>query len=508
MSSRFVCAASVALVVAGCGGSSGPGGGVVDDPLRCGLAVAGPTWIVEGSQARISVGCANGDRLPAGVTVRGLPAGARWDPDASVVAWSTTLSDAGVYTVEIALPTGEVAAGKLGVADAWDARDNRRPDAARYTEEYGLPVVHLEHAQALSDALWSPATLTYRGETYAVEVKYRGSRSLQFPKRSLTVSFPATKPFSDPALGIVGRKKMVLVTTFDDQTHVRNRLAFELWRRLGPGRFAARNASAVLYQNGAFQGLYMLSEKLGGQVLAAAGLNGDGNLYQAKTHAANFAATLPDGTPKLTWHDGYEKDEGAPPEGQPGAFDDLDAFVELVATADDPRFAAALPATAEVDEYRDWWVLAVLADSADSAAKNGMLYHDPRGGRWRATVWDWGASLGQDWQTLRSSSRSTNDFTGGNRLFRRLLAPPFEAGTRARLGTAVRERAPIADVLAILDGMVAETAEVARRDHARWGAAQRAFFGREGRVDWGTPEAEVAYLRRWLEERWAFLATR
>jgi spore coat protein CotH len=422
-----------------------------------------------------------------------------------VVAWTPTLSDAGVYALEARLPSGEVAVGRVGVADAWDAGGNRRPDPVRYTEEYGLPVVHLDVAQALSSVYTVPATLTYRGETYAVDVKYRGSRSLEFPKKSLTIGFPDAKRFSDPALGIFGRKKMVLVTTFDDQTHVRDRLALELWKRLAPGRFGVKTASAVLYLNGAFQGHYLLSEKLGGQVLASAGLNGDGNLYQGKTHAANFDSTLPDGTPKETWHDGYEKDEGTPLEGQPGAFDDLDAFVAFVAGADDARFASELSTLADVDEYRDWWVLVMLAASADTAGKNGMLYHDPLGGRWRATAWDWGASLGQDWQTFRTSPRDGYEWGGANKLFRRLLAAPFATETRARLGTAVRERVPLADVLALYDGMVAETAEVARRDEARWGETQRAFFSAEGRADWGSLEAETAYARRWIQDRWAFL---
>ena len=498
--SRVVGLAAVAAVAVACGGSGSDSG-----DAGCGLAVGGPGWILEGASARIPIACANGE-VPQGLTVAGLPDAARWDAEAGVVAWTPSLSDAGMYQIEASLPGGELARGRVGVVEAWDADGNQPPDPARYTEEYGLPVVHLEHAQAVSASYEVPATLTYRGETYQITVKYRGSRSLSFPKKSYTLAFPDTKRFSDPTLGIEGRKKMALVTTFDDQTHVRDRLALELWKRLAPGRFGVKKASAVLYVNGAFRGHYVLSEKLGGQVLASARLNGDGNLYQGKTHAANFAATLPDGTPKETWHDGYEKDEGTPVQGEPGAFDDLDAFVEHVATSDDATFAARLPGMADVDEYRDWWVLVMLASAGDSAGKNGILYHDPRGGPWRTTVWDWGVSFGQDWRTYRTTPRDGWDFAGANRLFRRLLAPPFGDGTRARLAAAVEERVPAAAVLALYDAMVAETAEVARRDDARWGAAQRAFFGAEGRTDWGSPESERAYARRWIQDRWAFLA--
>lgn len=494
--SRWVSVLAAAACAA-CGGKA--------SPPRCGLSVAGPTWTVEGARVAVPVACANGDST-AGLQVRGLPEGATWDAAAGAITWSPTLSDAGVYDVVATLPTGEAATGRLGVADAWDAGGNAPPDPVRYTEEYGLPVVHLAYDAGLSDASYVAATLTYRGKAYPVSVKYRGSRSLEFPKKSLTVKFPDGTLFSDPALGIVGRKKILLVTTFDDQTQVRDRLALALWKRLSPGRFGVTTGSAVVYLNGAFQGLYMISEKLGGQVLGAAGLNGDGNLYQGKTHAADFTATMPDGTPKPTWHEGYEKDEGLPPQGLPGAFDDLDAFVAFVAGADDPTFAAQLPAIADVDEYRDWWVMVMLFDSADCSNKNGMLFHDPRGGPWRAGAWDWGASIGQDWQTFRTSAWDGFSYAGTNRLFARLLSPPFADGTRARLRAAVLQQVPIADVLALYDGMIAPLAEVARRDEARWGAEQRAFFGAEGRTDWGSAAAEVAYVRRWLQDRWTFLA--
>ncbi len=491
--SRIVSLASVGLLAAACGGSP------------CGLIVSGPVWSVEGASIRVPVTCSNGDPVPAELALRGLPDAARWDAGAGVVAWTPTLSDAGVYRLEASLPSGERAVGRVGVADAFDASGNRRPDPVRYTEEYGLPVVHLDFAQSLSADYYVPATLTYRGESYEVELKYRGAGSLWFPKKSLSIAFPGRR-FSDPALGISDRKKILLVTTFDDQTHVRNRLAFELWKRLAEGRFAVRTASAVVYLNGAFYGLYMLSEKLGGQVLTSAGLNGAGNLYQGKTHAANFDALLPDGTPKATWHDGYEKDEGTPIEGEPGAFDDLDAFVAFVATSDDARFASELASWADVDEYRDWWVLVMLANSADTTGKNGMLYHDPLGGRWRASVWDWGASLGQDHFTLRTRSSTAYEYTAANRLFYRLLLPPFAEGTRARLGTAVRKSVPLADVLALYDRMIAENDAVSRRDEVRWGETQRSFFAAVGRTDWHSSEAEVAYLRTWLQERWAFLS--
>lgn len=475
-------------------------------PPSCEVVLAGPAWIVEGELLRLSVRCGGGEALPEGVALEGLPAAATLDGPAGEIAWQTGLADAGVY--EAVVRGAGATAGRLrvGVVDRWDASGNTPPEPARYTEEYGLPVFHLEVDAAISDLAYVPATLTYRGRTYALEVKHRGSRSLAFPKKSFTLAFPDGGRFSDPALGFPSRKKVLLVTTFDDQTQVRDRLALGLWGRLADRPIDVRTASAVLYLNGEYRGVYVMSEKIGGQVLSEHGLDGDGNLYQAKTNLANFYEAGNEGQPKLTWHDGYEKEEGTPLEGEPGAFDDLDELVRLVVTADDATFAAELPALADVDELRDWWVLVMLSLSSDCARKNVFLFRDPLlGGPWRATVWDYSSSLGQDWHTHRQSPRTSVEFTWENGLFRRLLAPPFASGTRARLGAAVRERAPLAGVLAELDRLVAETEPAARRDEARWGETQRQFFEREGRTGWASYEDEVAYTRRWIEERWAYL---
>jgi spore coat protein CotH len=424
------------------------------------------------------------------------------------VRWTPGPAAAGSYDLAFSIPgSGESASVRLGVVEGWERPGNVPPDPAQYQEEYGLPVFHLRVGGNISSVAYTPATLTYRGHEYAVQVKHRGMRTLEFPKKSFTIDFPGER-IADQALGFFGRKKLLLVTTFDDQTHVRNRLALELWQRLDPRRVTVKTASAVLYLNGDYRGVYMLSESVGGQMLAAHGLDGDGNLYQAKTHDANFGSIGHDGLPKDTWHDGYEKEEGTPLQGEPGAFDDLDAFVSFVATSDDATFAAQLANVAELDEYRDWWVLIMLAMSNDATRKNNFHYHNPLGGRWKTIAWDHGPSLGQDWVTMRTRATTSYDYGADNRLFRRLLSPPLDGGTRARLRRALDETARVSDMLARFDELVLETEAAARRDELRWLAQQRAFFGAEGRTDIGTYDDEVAYTSRWIAERWAYLATR
>ncbi len=473
----------------------------------CDVTLTGPAWVVEGDPVHIAIACATGRELPSDLAIGGLPPGAEVDASAGEIRWTTGPADAGVYEIVARVPL-EPSEKKftLGVADRFDAPGNTPPDPARYTEEYGLPVFHLSVPGIISDLEYTPAVLTYRGHTFDVQVKYRGNKSLLFPKKSFTIDFP-NEHFSDPALGFFDRKKILLVTPFDDQSYLRDRLALDLWKKLGgPGRIWVQTASAVLFLNGEYFGLYTMSEKIAGQVVSRAGLDGDGNLYQAKFGAANFYTYDPlTGLPKLTWHDGYTKEEGFPLDGEPGAYDDLDAFVRFVVESDDATFAAQLPGLIDVDEYRDWWALVMLTLAVDSANHNSFHYHDPAGGPWRMTVWDCAQSLGQKTSTIRLNPSTPAEFTADNNLFRRLLLPPLEQATRGRLGDLVHQQISVADVLAMIDDYAQQDGEAARRDQVRWSAEQIAFFGPRGRTDWATYDDEVAYVRQWVRDRWAYL---
>ncbi len=466
----------------------------------CGLTLTGPAWVVEGDPVRIAIACATGRELPSDPAIAGLPPGAEVDASAGEIRWTTGPADAGVYEIAASVPIEPIEKKfTLGVADRFDASGNTPPDPARYTEEYGLPVFHLSVPGVISDLEYTPAVLTYRGHTFDVQVKYRGNKSLLFPKKSFTIDFP-NELFSDPVLGFFDRKKVLLVTTFDDQSYLRDRLVLDLWKKLG-GPIWVQTASAVLFLNGEYFGLYTMSEKIAGQVLSRGGLDGDANLYMAKHRTANFYPYDSAGLPKTTWHDGYTKEEGFPLDGEPGAYDDLDAFVRFVVESDDATFAALLPGLIDVDEYRQWWALVMLTLAIDSANHNSFHYHDPAGGPWRTAVWDCAQALGG---ILRFPPSTATEFTPDNNLFRRLLLPPFEQATRARLGDLVQQ-VPVTDVLAMIDDYTHQHDEAARRDQLRWNAEQVAYFSSVyGRTGWGYDE-EIAYVRQWVRDRWAYL---
>ncbi len=372
--------------------------------------------------------------------------------------------------------------------------------AAVPPEEDGLPVFHLQTVAPLSAEAYGRATVTYRGRAWEAEAKHHGRSSLTYPKKSFTLKFPRGDLFSasDRGEAFRERRKVLLVSTFDDASYLRHRLAYTLWNRIGTIRL--QTFSAVVYVDGAYQGLYTVVDHVDEDLLAAQGFAG-GNLYKAVDHAADFRA-------KAALTEGFELEDGSPAAGEPGAFEDLAALVRFVAGADDARFSAEIGRAVHVDDYVGWMVLSTTLAATDSLAKNSYHLHDRRRGSWRAIPWDFNASFGQGWDTRRlppdedplALARTWNG------LFERLLRDPTHGpAARARFRRLLDEELASDAVLGAFDEMTGEIAAAARRDEAHWGAAHRSFFVWGDRTDFADFDGEIAYLRRWIEARWRFL---
>ena len=298
-----------------------------------------------------------------------------------------------------------------------------------------------------------------------------------------------------------------MVSTFDDNSYIRGRLAFELWRRLDDQHIFVRTYNAVLYVNGIYHGLYLLAEKVNDDLVERFGLREEGNLYQALFQDANFSKLDRYGAPKASLSMGYEKKEGLPLEGEPDAFGDLEELVNFVSTSTDADFRAGFSKLARQRDYENWWLLVMFALAGDNDEKNTYHYHDPQGGPWRVFLWDFNWSFGQDWQTLREPP-SEPRLSTHNLLFERLLD---DRGVmlKKRLKQELRETFDLEEVLALVDEYLAEVRAAALRDEQKWGAEHSTYYGATaGRKDFLDHDGEAAYLRSWIEGRWEYLDQR
>jgi hypothetical protein len=501
--------------------SGDSGGGNDDDdgddddsgsPGPCQPTAGGPYWLQEGETLTLKVSCATGLRLPGVVfRIEPLPPGATYDPVTATLRWTTRLDQAAVYVLKIRAPAGKPGQVKVGVADNW-AHPNNVPvlDVNRYTEEYGLPVVHIQGASRLNPDAHVPILVTYRGHTHGAEGKVRGNSSLSFPKNNYTLKFSEEDPFNEPTLagGFTNRRSLVLVNTFNDNSYLRARMGFELWSRISPNGIHLKTYSAVVFLDGKYHGLYTVVDHVNKHLMPFHGLNKDGNLYKADSGAANFRLVDALGQPKRNPHVGFVKQDGEPPEGQPGAFDDLDELVRFVATSSAETFRTEGPQRISLRDYEDWWILITLLVAQDSDIKNCFHYHDPAGGPWRYIPWDLDGVFGQSWKTFRLKPNASIDAGKDNEMFRRILMEPTFAGPlKARLRASLSTDFSPVLLHARLDALAREIGPSARRDELRWMAQHRAYPVWSSRTDFTTFEQEVEYIRQWITLRWAFLDT-
>ena len=247
-------------------GTPAEGGSNATPPGACQPRASGaPIFSTEGDTVHIVIECATGVGLPAErLKFPNLPSNASFDVASRTLTFAPGLDQAGVYALTVAVAgTNDTGQIPVQVADNFDAPGNAPVNPLTYTEEFGLPVLHLGVDPGVNDQDYLPALVTYRGHTFqGAEAKYRGTSSINYPKKSFTLKFAKEDRFGDPVhvAGFVDKRRVTLTTTFDDNSNLRARLAFELWNRLGVDHVQVQTYSAVVYLNGQFAGLYTVTD--------------------------------------------------------------------------------------------------------------------------------------------------------------------------------------------------------------------------------------------------------
>jgi len=483
--------------------------GVATVTTACGPSLtADPAQPQEGETITFTVGCLSGASDGTAATMFG--ASLLTPTKVGAGSWTPSLSDAGAYrflaatwTVDPDVPP-ETTILDLDVADAWNDPKNVLVDPVAYQEEWGLPVLHLFPKAALGSA-YVPATATFQGHTYEMEAKYRGAASYSYPQKSMTLEFDEKDSIDLGDWDMGHRDHLVLITTFDDNSYVRQKLVYDLWQGLaddaGVDRMTPRTFFVVVYVDGSYYGLYTAADHIDDEFARDMGLTGDGNMYKAVDHNANFYRESVYGGDKGTLHDGYEKKEGLPEND----FSDLDDLVAFSADSDDDTFRAEAPDWIRVDEFVDWFVLVLYTSAYDSAGKNSYLYDDTPSTdvEFRYAPWDMNDALGQDWQTYRAdASASTSYWMSMNGIFRHLLTQPDSAAeVEARMDHLLNAGPlELATVQAHVDEMQASLGRNSDRTWEKWGDRYETYSGWRRRTDFTTPPEEVAYVRDWLAD--------
>lgn len=175
-----------------------------------------------------------------------------------ILSWTATFS----LILAVALMTLLIGCGGGGSDDdpAVPTSDNWKP-----AETY-LPVITINTAggqSITSKEVYVEGTYQITGLDKTIlhqgdlEIKGRGHSTWGMPKKPYHMKLAD----STALLGMPSNKHWVLLANYADKTLIRNAVAFELSRMLGM-EYTTRSVFVELYLNGAYQGVYQLTEKI------------------------------------------------------------------------------------------------------------------------------------------------------------------------------------------------------------------------------------------------------
>ncbi len=488
------------------------------DACALGSDLSTPNFL-EGDVVRFTVSCTGALATEdAEITALSLPEGASFEEETLRFSWATGPADGGridvVFSVRARDGSAEIPSAetiRFWVADDPSAADNVAVDPETYTEEWGLPVMHIETTGSVSTS-YSDATVIWGGATYPASIKVRGASSAYYPKQSYTLEFNEEE-LPVEAWGVT-RDHLLLLSTFDDNSYVRQKFVYDLWAEMADHwddtRMTPRTLFTVVYKDGSYWGLYVGLDRMDDEFLDHMGLERDANLYKAVNHNANFYLTNVYGSTKSSMHEGYTKEEGEPEDD----FADLDALVAFTGSSSAADLLAGSGDWFDLQEFMDWFLLVHYTTAEDSAGKNSYLYHPLSGGQFRYGPWDFNHAWGQGWYTYRVDAEYDNSFTGTNRVFWAIQSDAeAEAEQWERFATMREDGGPFSLdwQLATLDEYYALIDASAQRDWDKWGASYRSYSGwastRNAYGDWQDYEGEKAYLYQWVEDRAAHFAS-
>ncbi len=396
-----------------------------------------------------------------------------------------------------------------GTVTFWIADDPKRADNVAvspetYTEEWGLPVVHVATSAVLNSATDSEATVTWYGRDYPTGMQIHGKTSALYPKLSYGLKF-TEEELPIPNWGVT-RDHLLLISTFDDNSYVRQKFTYDLWAAIaeywGQPRLTPRTFFTVVYLNGSYLGLYLGEDRLDDEWADQLGFERDANLYKAVDPDANYALTDQYGAEKSSLHQGYEKAEGAPEDD----FGDLDALVEFTGNSSLEAIISGSPDWIDLNEWMDALALLFYANGEDSYVKNLYLHHAP-GELFRYAPWDFNASWGQSWRTYRISPDFEGQGALNNRIFAAILTDAGASSWFWSRFDQLRRVGPLRESwqTATLDDYYATIDLSAQRDWDHWSDEYRAYdrwaAARDEDADWTDYEGEKAYVYAWVADR-------
>lgn len=377
-----------------------------------------------------------------------------------------------------------------------------------------LPLIGITTQGPIVDEPQVAGHFTYSDSTgelvhAALGIEYRGGSSQAWPKKSYRIEFrsdTAWEEETDMQLpGMRSDDDWNLLALYNEPLRLRNVVCNRLWRMIHAPYYqflepdavnGVRMMHAELFVNGAYRGIYAVSERIDRKQLELKTYNGSirGELYKGTSWGAStFSEAPPYDNGELYWS-GFEYE-------YPTVVTDwanLHDFVQFVLDTPEEQFLESCTSRFELDNAVDYFIFLNLLRAEDNTGKNIYIARYDAGTPYFYVPHDLDGTFGIAWD---GSVANTTDDLLENGFYERLIHDCRPGGFMDRLRQRWNELRGTIITANAITGMFAQ-------EHARlsgnWAYVREALAWPEFVHD----PAQLAYLEAWLQARLAYLDTR
>jgi spore coat protein CotH len=342
-----------------------------------------------------------------------------------------------------------------------------------------------------------------------IAIELRGNSALKYPKKSYDLELRKDSLTSvSIAFSMGGLREdddWILNSLYNEPLKLRSYFATKLWLDVRSSNALDEKANgkssndlvyAEVFLNGSYEGLYLLSEQVDRKQLQLKKIQGDtvhGELFKANSYAnASTFKSAPSFNNALPHWAGFEMKY--PYENFEAHWENVYKFIALASADDDEKFTAKIEKQLDLDNAIDYFLFVNLLRATDNLGKNYYLARESQKTPYYFVPWDLDGIMGYIQDAKRIET--TGDVLS-NPLFDRLLATN-PANYRSRLKARWEElRTGVYSDEALFGRLnevysFLQNQKIYERDQLRWPGVSDS-------------EAELAYLKNWLEKRLRFL---
>lgn len=235
---------------------------------------------------------------------------------------------------------------------------------------------YLDSMQAnLEDEIYCPAQFVVNNVTYNVKVKYKGSTSRSYPKKSWGIDFGNDKNY-------FGVDRINLHSDYKDYSFLRNFLILKLFKHYNIS--APQIFHTTLDVNGTPFGIYTQVEQIDDDFLQRNYLKPSA-LYKANNHGGLMAPSVIDNDYGLIWQDVIGTDK---------SFTELKKYLNKCLYWSKEDFDNNIESTVNIDNYITFFAIHFVFADMDNFTKNIFLNKNSLSNKYEFIPWDNEGSFG------------------------------------------------------------------------------------------------------------------